>query len=271
MKIVYDLNLGSAVRDDKATQDSGSKDCVDLSSPNAESRLSIHEPLALTIGNFDGLHIGHQAVLNRLNEVAKKNHLLSAVITFENHPYEVLNPQSKVATLCTLAHKIRLLEQHGIDILILLKFTKQFSQQTAEEFLTKVFNTCHFSQLVLGYDNAFGKDKKGDRKHIQSFANELGFTVEYIPPFKIKDKIVSSSIIKNLIQEGKFTEAAALLGRPYSIVTSNLNVKNLCLPPAGDYPITIQNKRVIATIRENSLILNQKFPENETIEIIFNN
>lgn len=211
---------------------------------------------AWTIGNFDGVHKGHQAVLSLVKELAGKSGGPSMVMTFENHPAEILKPGSPICCICTLTHKIKLLEHFGIDILLLLPFTKELSEHTAEVFLQKVRKVFPFFYLVLGYDAVLGKDRQGDRQQIQTLAQNTGFQVEYLNEFTFEGIKISSSTIRNMIREGLLQEASKLLGRPYSIFskvisgkgkgkligfpTANVDVQGLCLPPLGVYAVRLK-------------------------------
>lgn len=214
-----------------------------------ETKLPIGlKPGALTIGNFDGLHLGHQSVLNDLKKFAGENDRM--VLTFTNSPSEILNPQSPSPRLCTLDHKIKLFEKQGIDALILLTFTKELSNQTAEEFLRKIRIKYPFRHLVLGHDAVFGKNRQGNPEEIKSLADKFQFHVHYTPPFLIDGTVVSSSLLRKLIQEGNLIEAEKFLGRRYSLYcrvvkkkqkgfTASIDTKKLCLPPPGIYDIWI--------------------------------
>jgi riboflavin kinase/FMN adenylyltransferase len=205
----------------------------------------------ITIGNFDGIHLGHQAIFNRVKEIALKKNKQSVVITFENHPKTVLKPDNPTASLCTIKHKLKLIEGMGIDQVILLPFTKDFAKQSADEFLQKVLNVTHFSDLILGEDAAIGRDREGNKEMVGILSSKFGFKVEYIPHVKLEGKRISSTSVRELVTKGLLEEAANFLGRPYSIYetvikglglgkkltypTANLDVSNLCLPPFGVY------------------------------------
>lgn len=205
----------------------------------------------LTIGNFDGVHRGHQKILNRMKEVGYP----AVALTFENHPSTVLRPDHPLCCISTTEHRIKLLKTYGIDLLGLLRFTQEFSRQTAHTFLSQARQYIPFTHLILGHDAALGKDRHGDPKIIRKLGDELGFDVEYIQEFIWKGETVSSSKIRQLVEEGKLQEATDLLGRSYSIYsqvtkgsrigsqigfhTANLNVDNLCLPPFGVYAVKV--------------------------------
>lgn len=213
------------------------------------------KPAALTIGNFDGVHLGHQTVINRVVELARKEQEHSVALTFLNHPYEVLNPNKSMTRICTTKHKLKLLESKGIDATILLRFTYEFSCQTAEQFLIGLFERFPFKHLVLGHDAVMGKDRQGDPGRIKKLAQALNFQVEYVAPFLMNDKPVSSSLIRESIQNGNLQEAGKMLGRAYSIYshiirgkgkgqtlgfpTANIDTDGLCLPPLGVYAIRL--------------------------------
>lgn len=212
-------------------------------------------PLSLTIGNFDGVHLGHQAVLSSL--FGQK-----VVFTFSNHPVEVLKNRP-FFRLATPSHRLRLLEEYGVDTTIIVPFTEGFSKQSADNFLVLVRAAVPFSHLILGHDAVIGHGRHGNTRHLKALAERLAFHLTYLEPVVFSGGIVSSSRLRKLIQEGSFKEAAALLNRPYSIraivepgeqqgrllgfQTANLKVHNLCLPPLGVYVVRtkIQGKEYL--------------------------
>ena len=215
----------------------------------------LQKPVVLTIGMFDGMHLGHQSVLSRVKEISQAEGYGSAVFTFENHPAEVLRPDKKIPLLCSLDHKKNLMEKNGIDLLILAQFTREFSHQTSDVFLSRIRTLVPFNYLILGHDAAIGKDRHGNREIVQALAKQLQFEVEYLDPVFMDDQPVSSTKIRHLIQEGKLNEADKLLGRRFSIrgqvikgmglgkklgyPTANISVHGLCLPPLGIYAVTL--------------------------------
>lgn len=211
--------------------------------------------LILTIGNFDGVHLGHKAVLSRVKEVAKENKASTAVLTFSNHPSSVLSPNTPVPLLCSLGHKIHLIEKENIDYLFLLPFTREFSELTVDTFLSNVKHSIPFTTLILGSDATLGKNKEGDRERVKLISKSLRFGVEYLPDTSIDGERISSSKIRDLVQQGKLQQAAKFLGRKFSIYgsvirgtgrgakigfpTANIDIKDLCLPPLGVYAVTM--------------------------------
>ncbi|CCB86904.1 MULTISPECIES: bifunctional riboflavin kinase/FAD synthetase [Parachlamydia] len=239
---------------------------------------STNHPIVLTIGNFDGMHLGHQKVLQALKEFAKLQNAQTAVFTFVNHPSTVLNSAKSTCQLCTLDHKLFLLEQAKIDWVILLPFTLEFAGQTAEIFLEKLQASIPFSHLILGHDAFLGKDRKGDRSTLNQIAKEHAFELTYLPEYSIDTKKISSSAIRQLIADGKLSEASQLLGRSYSFYgmvkpgqrkgrhlgfpTANFDVTGMCLPPYGVYAVklwhqgicfpAVANLGIAPTIREEN-------------------
>lgn len=203
--------------------------------------------IGLTIGNFDGVHLGHQAILKRLKEVAS----CTVLFTFSNHPSEALRKES-TSYLTTLAHRLALFETMGIEYVILTPFTTEFAKQSAKEFLITLKKSIPFSSLILGHDARIGHDRN---PHLQQLAQELNFNLEYLEPIQREGKVISSSDIRRLVQKGELVEASKLLGRPYSLYasvemgfgkgaplgfpTANLPVKGLALPPLGVYAVKV--------------------------------
>ncbi|ADI38221.1 bifunctional riboflavin kinase/FAD synthetase [Waddlia chondrophila] len=213
-------------------------------------------PVVLTIGNFDGVHRGHHRVIEQSVSYARLIGGKSVVLTFSNHPSEVLPNRTPVLPICTPLHKKQLLEKLSVDFLIQIPFSLEFSKQSAETFIQSIRKFIPFSHLVLGYDARFGNNRQGDQEAIQQQAKIFGFTTDYIDCVDINGITVSSSNIRIAVKNGNFTEASKLLERPYSILstvikgeqigtqigfpTANLDVANLCLPPFGVYAVHLK-------------------------------
>ncbi|MCC5831782.1 MAG: bifunctional riboflavin kinase/FAD synthetase [Chlamydiales bacterium] len=209
--------------------------------------------ISLTIGNFDGVHLGHQTVLSTLTGQ-------KVIFSFSNHPVEILK-NSPSDRLTTTTHRLRLFENFGVDTTILVPFTEAFSKQSAEEFLLRLRARVPFSHLVLGDDAVIGHGREGDKEYLQELAKKMDYRLTYLEPVSLAGDRVSSSRLRNLIHKGDFKKAGALLGRPYSIRTAvepgdqqgrligfrtaNLQVHSLCLPPLGVYVVKadIRGKR----------------------------
>lgn len=226
-----------------------------------------YKSAVISIGTFDGLHSGHMALLRHLIELSYPNQE-SIVITFSNHPSEIIKPDHPTPLLCSLDHKIKLLNELPIDTTILLPFTKEFSEQSAALFIERLRTHVPFSKLNLGYDTQLGKDRHGDRAVLQHLSRSMGFEVEYINEYSPNNKPISSSHIRHAVKIGNFNEVRELLGRPYSIyapivdIQNNelkLEIKNLCLPPHGTYQVTLladaKKYRALAHLNGHEVIL----------------
>jgi len=165
----------------------------------------------IALGVFDGLHLGHQLIFKRLNQKEGK----SIVITFSNHPIEILKSNSNFSPIYSLEEKLNLLENFGVDIVVLIKFTKAFANINYIDFIAKLKSCFPFNYLVVGEDVKIGKDKKGDKTKIKSLENFLNFKAEFIKKVKYQDKIISSSWIRSLIKEKKYDLVELLLNRSY--------------------------------------------------------
>lgn len=212
------------------------------------------EPIALTLGSFDGVHLGHRAVLQELQRLVPQGKRV--VISFSNHPSSILRPKTPVELLCTLPHRCKLLEEAGMDCLILLQFTPELANHSFEEFLRSVHSFCPFKYLVLGHDAAFGKERKGTQEAVQKLTSEMHFALDYLKPFVVEETPVSSSTIRTALREGDLSRVEKLLGRPFSISqdiqsgqglgkrigfpTLNIPVEELCLPPLGVYAVLVK-------------------------------
>lgn len=170
------------------------------------------KPVILTIGMFDGVHRGHQAVLHKVTETAKAKGTKSCVITFENNPKEILDPKSTVSSLCSYDNKIRRLKELGVDLVLSLKFTKSLAHKTAKEFLEEIFTALPFSQLILGYNATIGSDQQSNTQRVNEAGHDIGFKVHYLPPYLVGKTTVSSTLIRNLLAEGRIAESHQLLG-----------------------------------------------------------
>ena len=210
--------------------------------------LPCSRPLTITIGFFDGVHLGHQMILEKLVDYAKREKGSSTVITFSNHPLTVMDPSKTLHLLNTPKHKIKLIEQQGIDNIVMLPFTKKFSEQTAESFLAELSTVIGFDRLVLGSDAHLGKDREGNRATIESLATSMGFMIEYCPDLSAEGHRISSRSIRNAVEQGRLEETKKLTGRPYSIYGEasllregiyTLPIDNLCKPPKGDYSVNL--------------------------------
>ncbi len=172
----------------------------------------------ITIGSFDGVHLGHQQVLKQLNALAGGVNGESVVFTFSPHPITVLAPRQEFVLLTTIEEKIGLLKKSGIDHLVLFPFTKAFSNLNYKEFVQSILvEKLKLHTLLVGYDNAIGHDKEGNFKQVKKLSKKLGFQVEMQNEITFEEGKLSSTEIRNLLSQGKLLQASKLLGYPYLI------------------------------------------------------
>ncbi|PRX57343.1 bifunctional riboflavin kinase/FAD synthetase [Flagellimonas meridianipacifica] len=173
---------------------------------------------AVTIGTFDGVHIGHRKILERLINDAKTAGHKSTVLTFFPHPRMVLQKDTEIKLLNTLDEKIEILKSLGLDYLIIHPFTKEFSRLSATEFVRDILvNTLNTKRIIIGYDHRFGRNRNASIQDLIGFGNSLDFEVEEIPAQEIDDVSVSSTKIRNALLEGDIATANAYLGYPYTL------------------------------------------------------
>jgi riboflavin kinase/FMN adenylyltransferase len=173
----------------------------------------------VTSGTFDGVHVGHQKILSRLREAAEKNNGETVVLTFWPHPRLVLHPEDvSLKLLNTFEEKAERLKEQGIQHLVRIPFTKEFSQLSSEEFITKIIvQTIGTKKLVIGHDHHFGKNREGSFEQLKLNAPKYGFEVEEIPRQDVDHIGVSSTKIRKALEEGDIETATHFLGNPYSI------------------------------------------------------
>jgi riboflavin kinase/FMN adenylyltransferase len=183
-----------------------------------EDFRNIKNPV-VTTGTFDGVHLGHQKIISRLIDVAKEEQGETVLLTFYPHPRMVLFPDDNgLKLLNTQQEKIRLLENYGIDHLIIYPFTKEFSRLTSVEFVRNILvNSIHTKRLVIGYNHHFGRNREGSFEHLKEFGPVYGFDVEEIPAKDIDHIEISSTKIRQALQAGEVEVAATYLGHTYSV------------------------------------------------------
>lgn len=202
------------------------------------------EKAVVTTGTFDGVHIGHRTILNRLIEVAKKMKGESVLLTFYPHPRMVLQEDAELRLLNTIDEKTQLLEKAGIDHLIIHPFTKEFSRTTSLEFVRDLLvNKIGTKKLVIGYDHHFGRNREGSFEHLKEYGPVYGFEVEEIPAQDIDDVNVSSTKIRKALVAGDVKTANNYLGHNFQlngiVVHGNKVGRELGYPTAN---IDLQNK-----------------------------
>jgi len=179
----------------------------DLSSANLNSDT------ILTVGAFDGVHRGHQHLIQQMVEEARQTKRLAGLITFHPHPSAVLSPYNPTRYLSTPGEKAALLERLGLDILAILPFDQGMAQTSARDFIDDVSRHLHMVELWVGEDFALGHAREGDVEALRAMGQELGFTVRVIEPLTWRSQIISSTRIRSLLLKGKVRQATQLLGR----------------------------------------------------------
>lgn len=175
-------------------------------------------PCALTIGNFDGVHRGHQAMLTRLKAAAAERGLPAAVMTFEPHPREVFTPALAPARLTSLREKIELFKQHGIDRMVLVHFSQRFAGLSPQEFIQQILlEGVQAHWILIGDDFRFGSKRAGDLGLLRQAGEQSGFAVESLDSVLSDGERVSSTAVREALAQGDMAKATRMLGRPYSI------------------------------------------------------
>jgi riboflavin kinase / FMN adenylyltransferase len=212
----------------------------------------------VTVGTFDGVHLGHQMVLSRLFEKARELDLASAVVTFDRHPLSVIRPEAAPPVLTTQVEKQQILAATDVDFIQILPFTRELADFSPHQFVNEILiDQMGMKYLVIGYDHGFGKGRSGDVDTLMQIGADVGFGVDVVPPYDVAGFHVSSSRIRSLLLEGKVEEANAALGRAYGIrghvvrgdgrgralgiPTANLHVADphKLLPCEGIYAVTV--------------------------------
>lgn len=178
------------------------------------------QPSVVTVGNFDGIHIGHQKLLNRVVSLAKERGIRGILVTFDRHPRSVVSSSaaSKVRILTNLDEKVKNVEKFGLDAVVIIKFTREFSELTYQQFVCDILITkLGMKAMVVGHDHAFGRNREGNIENLEVIRQNYPFEVFEIGPHKLGDVTVSSTLIRESISNGQVDQAAIMLGRLYSI------------------------------------------------------
>jgi riboflavin kinase / FMN adenylyltransferase len=191
----------------------------------------------LTLGVFDGVHMGHLSLIQTLRRQAASRGLIPGVVTFEPHPIEVLHPGERLPLLAGLEERIRLLQQAGVDLVAPLTFTPELSRMGPEEFVGLLRRHLDMEGLILGPDFSLGRDRAGTVATLEAVGARLGFSVAGIAAFMLDGRVVSSTAIRAALAEGGVVEAARMLGRWYSlsgpITTTSQRGTSLGFPTAN--------------------------------------
>jgi riboflavin kinase / FMN adenylyltransferase len=181
-------------------------------------RIGAASRTALSVGNFDGLHLGHQKILRSVLERARATSHQAAVVTFDPHPLRLLRPERAPRMIQTLAQRLAGFERMGLDAALVLQFDRTLSLVAPEDFIQRILIDClHVGTMLVGANFRFGHLGAGDVRLLSEFGTRDGFGVEIVPPFEIHGQVVSSTAIRNAIEAGNVADATALLGRPFSL------------------------------------------------------
>ena len=206
----------------------------------------------VTIGAFDGIHLGHQEIIRRLVQESRQAGLPAVVITFFPHPAAVLGKNAGAFYLTTADERADILASLGVDITITLEFTRELARQSAETFVQQLVDHLHPQKLIVGYDFSLGRNRQGNIETLQNLGKEHGFQVEVVPAVTLDSETVSSSRVRTALEQNDMETATALLGRAYAvsgsvtygdrrggklgIPTANLDYpKDRLIPPRGVY------------------------------------
>jgi riboflavin kinase/FMN adenylyltransferase len=217
-----------------------------------EELESLHGSTHLAIGVFDGLHLGHQAVIGRALQSSRETHGYAVVATFDPHPVRVLRPEKAPRLLTSTRHKVKLIEKLGADAVLLLEFTPEFSRTPPEVFIEKLARPANqLKRICVGQEWTFGANRSGTIQLLEALAPKLGFCVASVPPVLVGERVVSSTLIRSAIECGDLESAAKFLGRAFTILgtvtegrqlgrrlgfpTANLQAHNELFPPNGVY------------------------------------
>lgn len=210
----------------------------------------------VTLGNFDGVHLGHQTIFEKVREEAQKINGEAVVITFEPHPLKVLFPQTCPPLLTPLKKKMMLIEKSGIETVLCIEFNLAFSRISPFDFVKNVLvQKLNVIKIIVGYNYHFGRKQKGDVEILKKVSHLFHIEVEVMEPLKIGSDTVSSSRIRELIKEGKIEEASKFLGRDYPVIgkvvqgakrgqtlgfpTANLEISEELYPKKGVYAVEV--------------------------------
>jgi riboflavin kinase/FMN adenylyltransferase len=218
----------------------------------------------VTVGNFDGVHLGHRAILARVCRRARELDCQPVAVTFEPHPVKVLKPETRLELLTTLPQKVALLREAGLAGVVVLPFTREFAAIRARDFVRDYFvERLRVREVVVGHDYSFGRNREGNIGLLREMGRALGFTVQVVWAVEVEGAVVSSSLIRAMLRLGKVREAGKLLGRPYGVTgkvvagkgrgakllgvpTANLAPENGLLPATGIYAVWVaRNGRLL--------------------------
>ena len=222
-----------------------------------ENLRETYREVVLTIGNFDGVHRGHQKILKNVSERARAIGGTAMAVTFDPHPAKIVTPEKGVRVLTSFQEKVRLMELHGIEVILCIHFDREFAGIKPDEFIRNVVvGRIGAREVIVGHNYSFGKGKKGTTGLLRSRSRKYGFIFRVIRSARLYGDVVSSSRIRSLLSRGRVCEASWLLGRPYmmegavvkgtgrggrllNIPTANMSTLNELVPKEGVYAVKV--------------------------------
>ena len=228
---------------------------------NLDSKIST----VVTIGTFDGVHLGHQKILKRLVNTAKETYLKSVVLTFFPHPRMVLQNDANIKLINTIEERSAILEESGLDYLCVQKFTKEFSRLTADDFVKKILvDQLHAKRVIIGYDHHFGRNRSANINDLRQFGEIYGFEVEEISAEDVNEVAVSSTKIRKALDAGDIEKANTYLGYPFclngTVISGKKLGKQLQYPTAN-----IKIEETYKLIPKQGVYVVKSVIENETV------
>jgi len=252
-------------------------------------RLNFKNKSCVTVGVFDGLHLGHKSIIKKTIAIARRNKVLSAVLTFSPHPDSVIHSKNKSPLLISLKHRLSLINSLGVDVCVVVKFNSYFMNISAEKFISNILiKKFRMAFLVLNRNFTFGKDKVGNKGLIKKLSKDLNFKLYFQKDIKSSGNIISSTLIRSLIKEGNLEKASKLLGRKVEVIgtviggdkrgrkigfpTANIDPHHEVIPPKGVYLIEayLLNRKLLG-LANIGLRPTFKKENKEVIEIHFLN
>jgi len=181
------------------------------------AKISPEKDMLLTIGVFDGVHLGHKYLISQLTEHARRQNWLSGVVTFRPHPREVLSPQAKLSYLTNLDEKVSLLKNEGVDAVITLSFTPELAQLSARQFVSLLRKYLRTRGMIIGPDFTLGRGREGNADALRKLGQEMDFSVTVIPPVVVNGEVVRSTTIRDALAGGDMKRVSSLMGRFFSL------------------------------------------------------
>lgn len=186
---------------------------------NSIEEVTYQKETVLTIGTFDGVHLGHRQIISKLLKDAEEKNLRSFIITFEPHPQIVIQKADKpeVYLINTLKERLKIFEDLGVENILIIEFTSEFSKLEPEEFIQNYLLKIGFQKIILGHDHTFGKNREGSIETLRKLSESNEFEIEQIGPFKLNEQIISSTVIRKLLKQSMIKEANEMLGYEFFV------------------------------------------------------